>query len=158
MPEASRLDRRRETNSFHQSNMSQYVERYFHLLCVSGDMTLPYNLVYISNRIDKTRWLGKYHLCPTSMEVLSNHFQRTALYEQLRLATEMLEGKTHCCLFQRVMAQTDIYGALLKRNTFYFSKSSLKRHIWSATEITKGTCCVQQLAADAHNLLDVTHQ
>lgn len=46
--------------------MSQYVKRYFHLLRVSGDMTLPYNLVYISNRIDETRWFAKYHLCPTS--------------------------------------------------------------------------------------------
>lgn len=55
------------------------------------------------------------------------------------------------------MAQTGIYGALLKRNTLYFPKCSPKRHIWSATEIAKGTCCVQQLV-DAHNLLDITRQ
>ena len=44
-----------------------------------------------------------------------------------------------------------------EKNTWYFSKGSPKRYIWSATEIIKGTCCVQQLA-DTHNLLDVTHQ
>lgn len=51
-----------------------------------------------------------------------------------------------------------IYSALLK-GTHYISQSalSLKRRIWSATEITKGTCCVQQLV-DTHNFLDVTHQ
>lgn len=43
------------------------MERYFHLLCVSGDMTLPYNLVYVYNRIDKTRRLSYYHFCSTCM-------------------------------------------------------------------------------------------
>lgn len=91
------------------------------------------------------------HLC----KVLSNHFQVTVLYEQLRLTVEMLEGKTCCCLFQRVMAQTDIYGALLQRKMLYFPKCSPKRHIWSATDITKGTCCVQQLM-DTHDSLDIS--
>lgn len=151
MPEASRLDRRRETNSFHQSNMSQYVERYFHLLCVSGDMTLPYNLVYISNRIDKTRRLGKYHLHPTSMGSSLKPFSTYSTTWAAKTRNGNAGGK-NTLLFISESYGTDrhLWCTSKKKHITLLSKCSPKRRIWPATDITKGTCCVQQLT-DAHN-------
>lgn len=125
MPEASRLDRRRETNSFHQSNMSQYVERYFHLLCVSGDMTLPYNLVYFSNRIDETRWFAKYRLCPTSTGSSLKPFSMYGPDTNSKISQRKRWREKHVAAYFRVMAQTDNYGALLKMNSI--SQSAFRR-------------------------------
>lgn len=118
MPEASRLDRRRETNSFYQSNMSQYVERYFHLLYVSGDMTLPYNLVYVYNRIDKTRWLSYYHFCSTCMGTSLKPFSIGVA----KTHNGNSEGKNVAVYFRELMARTDNYGALPKKKQTLFLK------------------------------------
>lgn len=122
MPEASKLDRRRETNSFYQSNMSQYVERYFHLLCVSGDMTLPYNLVYVYNRIDKTRWLSYYRFCSTCMGSSLKPFSIGVAKTQ----NGNSEGKKHAVIYFRVNGTDRQLQCTSKKETNSLSQTALQ--------------------------------